>query len=178
MSGEKFEALLAPNLRCLRTLVRRRIPSSGHAEDVIQNILLRAFANRNQLRLEEKFGTWLWSIAVNEIRQHFRGDRRIVSFDEIPRFDAPDDGVSPLARLEENETCEWVNFCVAKLPDRDRNAIRIRDLEGRTMEEAAAALHSSVPGAKTIHFRARKRLARILRANARRRGGATSLAAA
>ena len=177
MSGETFEALLAPNLRCVRMLVRRRIPNSGHAEDVIQNILLRAFANRNQLRLEEKFGTWLWSIAANEIRQHFRRDRRLVSFGEIPGFDAPDAGVSPLARLEEKEICEWVKFCVARLPDRDRNAIRIRDLEERTLEEAAAALHSSLPGAKTIHFRARKRLARILCANTRRRGDVARAAA-
>jgi RNA polymerase sigma factor (sigma-70 family) len=178
MSGEKFEALLAPNLRCVRMLVRRRIPSTGPAEDVVQNILLRAFANRNQLRFEEKFGNWLWSIAANEIRQHFRVDRRLVSLDEIPRFDAPDAGVSPLARLQEKETCEWVEFCVAKLPDRDRNAIRIRDLEGKTLEETAAALQSSLPGAKTIHFRARKRLARILRATAQGRGGVSTRAAA
>ena len=35
MSKETFEALLAPNLRCVRTLVRARLSSSGHAEDVV-----------------------------------------------------------------------------------------------------------------------------------------------
>jgi len=151
--------------------------TSGEAEDVLQEILLRAFANRDQLRAEAKFRTWLWSIALNEIRQHFRRHRGLVSFDEFPHLDAPDAGDSPLARLEEKETCEWIQCCVAKLPDRDRKAIRIKDLEDRSIEETAAMLHSSVPGAKTIHFRARKRLARIIVATAHRHGQTCGLAA-
>jgi RNA polymerase sigma-70 factor (ECF subfamily) len=178
MSGETFEALLAPNLRCIRMLVGRHIPTSGHAEDVVQQILLRAFVKRDQLRMEAKFGTWLWSIAMNEIRQHLRRDRVLVSIDEIPHFDAPGTDASPLARLEEKETCDWVLSCVAKLSERDRKAIRLRDLEARTLEETAAALHSSEPGAKTIHFRARKRLACILSASARRHGRVFQRAAA
>ena len=170
MSGETFEALLAPHLRWLRALVGRRIARSAHVDDVVQQILLRAFANRDQLRAEAKFGTWLWSIALNEIRQHFRRDHGLVSIDEFPHFDPPGPEESTLAMLEERETCDWVRSCVAKLSERDRKAIRLRDLEARTLEETAAALHSSAPGAKTIHFRARKRLARILCATARRHG--------
>jgi RNA polymerase sigma-70 factor (ECF subfamily) len=170
MSRETFEALLAPNLLCIRMLVRRRIPVSGHAEDVVQAILLRAFAHRGQLRSEAKFGTWLWSIAVNEIRQHFRRGRATLPFAELPYFDAPDGAGSPLSRLEVKETCEWVRSCVAKLPERDRKAIRLRDLEDRSMEDTAVALHSSTPGAKTIHFRARRRLGRILLASGRAHG--------
>lgn len=68
MSRELFESLLAPNLRGLRRLVRTRVRTPGDAEDVLQEILLRAFSHRDQLRDRAKFGTWLWSIALNEIR--------------------------------------------------------------------------------------------------------------
>jgi RNA polymerase sigma-70 factor (ECF subfamily) len=169
MSGETFEALLQSNLRFVRTLVRRHIPASAVVEDVVQDILLRAFSNRHQLRDEAKFRTWLWSIVLNEIRQHFRRERRVLSIDDFPGFDISDPATSPLARLEQRETRDWVHSCVAKLSDRDRKAIRLRDLEERTMQEAAAALDSSVGAAKTMHFRARQRLAHILRVDARRR---------
>ena len=99
MSGETFETLLAANLRDVQRLVHSRLGSIGHAEDVLQDALLRAFAHRDQLRVEAKFKTWLWSIALNEIRQHFRRDRGILSLDEFPNFDLRDTTLSPLARV-------------------------------------------------------------------------------
>jgi len=72
MSGNTFEALLEPNLRSVQALVQRRLRTSDHAEDIVQQILLRAFQHRDQLRVHAKFRTWLWSIALNEIRSFFR----------------------------------------------------------------------------------------------------------
>ena len=59
MSGNTFEALLGPNLRSVQTLVQRRLRTSDHAEDIVQEILLRAFQRRDQLRVHAKFRTWL-----------------------------------------------------------------------------------------------------------------------
>ena len=84
MSENKFEAMLGPNLRSLQMLVRRRLRTSAHAEDIVQEILLRAFQRRDQLRVHAKFRTWLWSIALNEIRSFFRRDRSTVSLEEVP----------------------------------------------------------------------------------------------
>lgn len=162
MSGETFEALLTPHLRFVRTLVYTRVKDTGYAEDIIQDTLLRAYRRRDQLREEAKFKTWIWSIALNTVREHFRRDRRLVSLDEFPTLDIPDRAASPLARLERMEACDWVRHSVAKLPKRDRAAIRLRDIEGRSLPETAAALHRSQSAVKAAHFRARKRLALLL----------------
>jgi DNA-directed RNA polymerase specialized sigma24 family protein len=69
MSENTFESLLGPNLRSVRTLVQRRVGTSNQAEDIVQEILQRAFQRRNQLRVHTKFRAWLWSIALNEIRR-------------------------------------------------------------------------------------------------------------
>jgi len=58
------------------------------------------------------------------------------------------------------------------LSARDQTAIRLRDIEERSFPEAAAALHCSLSATKTAHFRARKRLARIIHA---RRHGCTPI---
>jgi RNA polymerase sigma-70 factor (ECF subfamily) len=167
MSGETFETLLAPNVGGVRTLVRRRI-RDGHAEDVLQEILLLAFRHRDQLRVPARFKTWLWSIALNEIRTYFRRDRGMMSLEEFPSLDARDPSISPLARLEQTERRDWVRACMAKLSERDQATIRLRDIEEKSLPDAAAVLEISVPATKSAHFRARKRLERILRDRARR----------
>ena len=168
MSGETFAALLAPNLGLINMLVRTRMGTSGYAEDVVQEILARAFSRRHQLREDANFRNWLWSIAINEIRAFFRRDRGTLSLDELPKFDIPDRGLSPLARVEQVEVRERVRACMAKLSKRDRAMIRLRDLEDRSLPDVAAALHSTESAAKTAHFRARKRLARVIRATSGR----------
>ena len=166
MSRETFEALLNPNLRALHRLVHNRIRTPGDADDVIQEILLRAFVCRDQLRAEPKFRSWLWSIAMNSIREFFRHETAVVSIEDFACFDVRDRGLSPLAELERHETSEWVRACVSKLPKRERAAIRLRDIEGMSVRQAAAALNSSESAAKTAHFRAIRRLACVIRESA------------
>jgi len=162
MSGNTFEALLGPNLRSVQTLVQRRLRTSDHAEDIVQQILLRAFQHRDQLRVHAKFRTWLWSIALNEIRSFFRRDRSTVSLEEFPNFEAPDPLMPPLVRLERMERRAWVHACMAELSERDQAVIRLRDIEDKSLREAAAALNCSESAVKAAHFRARKRLAQVM----------------
>ena len=162
MSGNTFEALLGPNLRSVQTLVQRRLRTSDHAEDIVQEILLRAFQRRDQLRVHAKFRTWLWSIALNEIRSFFRRNRSTVSLEEFPNFEATAPLMPPLVRLERMEQRAWVHACMAELSERDQAAIRLRDIEDKSVREAAAALNCSESAVKAAHFRARQRLAQIM----------------
>jgi RNA polymerase sigma-70 factor (ECF subfamily) len=162
MSENTFEALLGSNLRIVRTLVQRRLGTSNHADDIVQEILLRAFQRRNQLRTHAKFRTWLWSIALNEIRAFYRRSRSTVSLEEVLNFEAPDPSMPPLLELERMERRAWVHACMAKLSERDQATIRLRDIEDNSVREAAAACKCSESAVKTAHFRARHRLAQIM----------------
>ena len=172
MSGETFEALLAPNLHFVRTLVHTRLRNFGCADDVVQRILLRAFLCRNQLRVQDKFKEWLWSIAMNEIRTFFRRNRNVVSLDAFPTLDILDHAMSPLARLERRELCNRVRNCIAELPERDKTVILLRDFYDKSLSETAGMLDTSLSATKSAHFRARKRLARMIGREAARRPGA------
>jgi RNA polymerase sigma-70 factor (ECF subfamily) len=163
MTGDTFEELLAPNLHLVRRFVQTRLRASDHADDIIQQTLLHAFAHRHQLRTSSKFKSWLCSIAMNEVRMFFRTDRPTLSLDEFPHIDSRDSGLSPLARVEQLERLEWLEAGMDKLSDRDRAAIRLRDFEGLSLTETAEAFESSESAAKSSHFRARKRLACAVR---------------
>jgi RNA polymerase sigma-70 factor, ECF subfamily len=162
MSGETFMCLLAPNLRPLRKLVEGQLRIPGHADDVLQEALLHAFAHRDQLRVRSKFKSWLWTIVLNEMRRFFRGNQGAISLDEFPNIDPSDRAPSPLARFEQIEKLEWLHAGLAKLCERDRTAIRLRDLDGLSIAETAEALAISKGAVKSTLFRARKRLAYAL----------------
>jgi RNA polymerase sigma-70 factor, ECF subfamily len=163
MSGETFEALLAPNLPAVRKLVHTRLRMTDHADDILQQTLLRAFARRDQLRAPAKFKSWLWSIALNEIRMFFRRGHGTVSLEEFPQIDSRDRAPSPFARYEQIERSHWLESALATLSERDRAAIRLRDLDELSLTETAEALDRSEAAAKSTHFRARQRLASALR---------------
>ena len=167
MTGETFEALLAPNLPSVRRFVQMRMRTPDHADDVLQQTLLRAFAHRHQLRAGAKFRSWLCSIAMNEVRMFFRTARPTVSLHEFPQIDCRDSGASPLAKVEEMERLEWLKAGMDRLSDRDRETIRLRDLEGMSLTETAEAFELSESAAKSTHFRARQRLAGTLRSTER-----------
>jgi RNA polymerase sigma-70 factor, ECF subfamily len=171
MTGDAFEALLAPNLPSVRRFVQTRLRTSDHADDVVQQTLLQAFAHRDQLRASSKFKSWLCSIAMNEVRMFFRTGRPTMSLDEFPQIDSRDSGPSPLTRVEQMERLEWLQAGMDRLSDRDRETIRQRDLEGMSLTETAEAFELSESAAKSSHFRARRRLACALRSVERRREG-------
>jgi len=163
MTGETFANLLVPNLQPLRRLVHTRLRTSDHADDVLQQTLLLAFARRDQLRVQSKFKSWLWSIAFNEIRAFHRSARPHVSLDEFPHFEPPDDASGPLASYERTERAERLHASIATLAERDRTAIRLVDLGGMSMAEAAGQLAVSKAAVKSTHYRARQRLSHALR---------------
>jgi RNA polymerase sigma-70 factor (ECF subfamily) len=170
MTGDTFEALLEPN-PSVRRFVQTRLRTSDHTDDVPQQTLLRAFAHRDQLRASSKFKSWLCSIAMNEVRMFFRTDRPTVSLDELPKIDSRDWGPSPLARVEQLERIEQLQAGMDRLSNRDRETIRLRDLEEMSLTETAEAFELSESAAKSTHFRARRRLAGELRSMERRREG-------
>jgi len=152
----------------VRRFVQTRLRTSDHTDDVLQQTLLRAFAHRDQLRASSKFKSWLCSIAMNEVRMFFRTDRPTVSLDELPKIDSRDWGPSPLARVEQLERIEQLQAGMDRLSNRDRETIRLRDIEEMSLMETAEAFELSESAAKSTHFRARRRLAGALRTMERR----------
>jgi RNA polymerase sigma-70 factor (ECF subfamily) len=171
MTGDTFEALLAPNLPSVRRFVQTRLRTPDHADDVIQQTLLQAFTHRDQLRVSSKFKSWLCSIAMNQVRMFFRTGRPTTSLHEFPQIDSRDPRPSPLARVEEMERLEWLQAAMDRLSDRDREAIRLCDIEGMSLTETAGAFELSKSAVKSTHFRARQRLASALRSMERRPSG-------
>lgn len=163
MSGETFADLLAPNLPAIRRFVSAKMRMSDHIEDVVQQTLLHAFAHRDQLRAESKFKSWISSIAMNEIRGLARRTRPCLPLDGIPPVASRDRSACPYQVYEQRERNELLYAGLARLNDRDRNAICLVDLAEVTLPDAANSLSVTKAALKATHFRARRRLGRAIR---------------
>jgi RNA polymerase sigma factor (sigma-70 family) len=145
-----FEAIV---LRYHRPLLRhcRRLLPAGRAEDAVQQALLRALeamrADERELQLEP----WLHRIAHNAAIDSLR---RIDSHWE--ELDERMDGVEPThAAVERRARFRSVISSIGSLPERQKRALVLRELEGRSYEEIAATLGVTGDGVRQLLNRAR-----------------------
>ena len=126
------------------------------AEDVTQTTFLNAYRALEQGVRPRKPSNWLLTIASNAIKQRFRQEQarpRTVELDDrLAGADADDDGPSVGELLT----------ALAKIPPQQRQAIVLREFEGRSYAEIAEILGVTTSALETLLFRARRSLAEEL----------------
>jgi RNA polymerase sigma-70 factor (ECF subfamily) len=165
--NELFGELLQPHMIVLTRFVATKLQHDAEVDDVIQQTLMKAFAKLHQFRFEASFRTWLIRIAFNEVLRWHR-DRsrsRAMFVGQLGEMqpELADKGASPLSQCESNESYGHLHTIIAKLPAKYRAVVTLRDLQGFTAAEAAQTLRLNVEGVRTRHWRARRRMATLLR---------------
>jgi len=132
----------------------------AEAEDVAQEAMLRLWKIAPEWRQgEAKVTTWLYRVTANLCTDRLR-KRRSVDIDAIPE---PEDDAPGVA--EEMMTTARINAldaALAELPDRQRIAVTLRHLEGRTNPEIAEVLEISVEAVESLTARGKRALAALL----------------
>jgi RNA polymerase sigma factor (sigma-70 family) len=126
--------------------------SRTDAEDALQDVFLRAY---NALRADERpiaLKAWLYRVAHNRCIDHIR---RPAPKDEdvfdLSRTPAPDLS----AQVERRDDLRRLVADVQRLPEQQRSALLMREMEGLSYADLAAALDVSVPAIKSLLVRAR-----------------------
>jgi RNA polymerase sigma-70 factor (ECF subfamily) len=165
-----FADLIAPHLTPLLRTLRATFGSHPDIEDIVQQTALRAFTHLEQFRFEASFRTWLIRIGLNQARQWRRKceSSRVVAFDPatLTKLPAADESHSPLVECQRSEVSARLRAAIARLSERDRMVIRLRDLEELSISEVARRLGLTISGTKIRHWRARRKMAEILRRSA------------
>src|SRR5437763_7768029 len=149
-NGRAFEAIVARYRKALLRHCAGLLPP-GRAEDAVQQAFLNAYraimAGENELRLRP----WLYRIAHNASLNLLRQNGW--DYDEIP---ADFDGViQPPQAVEQSERIRELVRAVKDLPERQRDAVILRELEGRSYEEISAALGVTDGAVRQLLNRAR-----------------------
>jgi RNA polymerase sigma-70 factor (ECF subfamily) len=178
-----FEALVRRYDRNVFRIAQHITQNREDAEDVVQDAFLKAYQNLGQFQGQSKFYTWLVRIAVNEALMRLRRRRpeRMVSIDEdvkteedsMPR-EIADWSPNPEQQYSQAELKEILSKTIQGLPPSFRTVFVLRDVEGLSTEETAAALELSVPAVKSRLLRARLQLRERLNKYFKRRDGDTT----
>jgi RNA polymerase sigma-70 factor (ECF subfamily) len=155
--------------------------NDAQAEDIAQEVFLRAHGRFDELRDNPRAAGWLKTVATNLTFTHLsRYRKRWVFFSQLqPRDedgDAPEhefpatDSVTD--NVQDEERHEFIEAALRALPDHQRVPLVLFHFEEMPYEEIASKLRVSLPKVKTDIHRARQALAGIL---ARRGISATQL---
>ena len=142
----------------------RMVGNEEDANDLAQETFVRVFKSRSSFRTEQKFSTWLFTIAANLARNHFRWRARHpnVSLDaENPETEQslgstlPASNPAPNVQALAAERARAVRLAVGKLPEDLREAIVLCEWEERSVAEAAMILEATPKAVESRLYRAR-----------------------
>jgi RNA polymerase sigma factor (sigma-70 family) len=131
--------------------------SAADAEDVVQEIFVRAYGGLRSSDRELALRAWLYRIAHNRCIDEIRRPHPIATeaIEELTAAPAPD----PMARIEQRDALRRLIADVRRLPEQQRSALLMRELGGMPYADVAQALAVSVAAVKSLLVRARVGLA-------------------
>jgi len=145
----------------------RMVGNEDDASDLAQETFARVFRARTSFRSNERFFTWLFTIAANLARNHFRWRSRhpTISLDaETGEAEQTLGSTLPAGNLAPNEQAlaaeraQAVRAAVGKLPDDLREAIVLCEWEDLSVAEAATVLETTPKAVESRLYRARQLL--------------------
>lgn len=167
-----FGAIMQRCNQRLFRIARSVVRDDTEAEDVLQEVYLRAFAAIGGFRGEASLFTWLTRITLNEARGRLRKRRPTVDLDaleaaqetgaELFVFPRSLSGPSPESEAARSETRRLMEAAIDQLPEPFRLVFILREIEECTVEETAGQLGVLPETIKTRLFRARRLLRRAL----------------
>jgi RNA polymerase sigma-70 factor (ECF subfamily) len=164
-SREAFDELVRRHQTSMIALARVLTSGGGEAEDLAQEIFVRAWRSIGRFRGESTFRTWLHRIAINVVRTHQAREGRWFRIFSPPHKD--DERVAePAASGEPVDVHlsrrQIIDRALRALPADLRIAVTLRDLQGLDYREIAQTLGVPIGTVESRIFRARQRLRPLL----------------
>src|SRR4051794_7839778 len=152
-----FETIVDRYQGRLLGFCRQMLGSTEDAEDVLQEVFVNAYRAMLGDEREINLRPWLYRIARNRCLNHLRKPTADAqeSMDLVPMVDA----ASTAEKVHNREEFRQLLADVSKLPETQRSALLLREMDAMSYEEIAQAMDTSVPSVKSLLVRARISLA-------------------
>jgi RNA polymerase sigma factor (sigma-70 family) len=152
-----FEALVQRYQPRLLAFCRHMLSSQEDAEDVLQEVFAASF---NAIRADNRpinARPWLYRIARNRCLNHLRRPRA-TGHDSMDIFER-DGGITTADTVHRREEFRHIVADVQELPETQRTALLLREIDALSYDQIAEAMDTTVPSVKSLLVRARVALA-------------------
>jgi RNA polymerase sigma factor (sigma-70 family) len=148
-----FETMVDRYQGRLLGFCRQMLGSTEDAEDVLQEVFVNAYKAMLADEREINLRPWLYRIARNRCLNYLRKPKADAqeSMDMVPEVDA----ASTAEMVHNREEFRQILSDVNKLPETQRAALLLREMDALSYEEIAAAMDTTVPSVKSLLVRAR-----------------------
>ena len=157
-SEEAFEAIHERYRQRLFAYVRQMLSKGSRqdAEDVMQDVFVRAYGALRADTRDVNVRAWLYRVAHNRCIDHLRrpapAAQEIFEVNRKPLHD-------PVEEAQRRDDLRRLVDDVGRLPDQQRSALLMREIDGMAYADIAVALDVTVPAVKSLLVRARVGLA-------------------
>ncbi len=169
-----FGELMRGNYPAVYRVVFSVVRNEHDARDICQEVWLKVWNELPNFRGDSKFTTWVHPIAVRKSLDHLRKRRRwfdrFLPFagavdDDSPHATAPEPSIDATARdeAEGNERAARLHRALDALPPKHRAILALRELQGLSYEEIAAAVEVPIGTVMSRLYHARRLLAQKLK---------------
>lgn len=170
-----FEQLIARHQQKVYNIAYRMMGNEEDAKDAAQEALIKIYKSVSKFRGDSGFSTWVYRIAINACKDELRKKKHnIISLDkEIEteegsiKNELADQGLKPDELVEQAELNETIQEAINQLPEQNRIAIILRDIQGFSYEDISSTLECPVGTVKSRINRGRKLLKDCLKQNPR-----------
>lgn len=165
---ESFEPLVQKYQGKVFATARRYAQNPSEAEDIVQEVFVKAYTKLGSFRGESPFEHWLMRLAVRTCFDHLRAKQRKkeYSYSELTEEQAEwleQQAKAPEANTENQDAVKsLISKVLSQLSPASRLVITLLEIEDRTIKEIAEITGWSVPLVKVRAFRARGEMKKIL----------------
>jgi RNA polymerase sigma factor (sigma-70 family) len=155
MNIEAFESRVLPSKNKLYRFALKFLGNEEEAKDVVQEVFIRVWNGRDQMNEVQNWEAWCMRITKNLSLDRIRSITRKQTQPIEETFDVRHDALSPHDSTEIDESMQRIAEFISSLPEKQRQVIHLRDVEGYSYNEICDILELDMNQVKVNLFRAR-----------------------
>ena len=155
MNSEVFANRVLPTKNKLFRFAFRLLGSSEEAKDVVQEVMIKVWNGREQMATIDNMEAWCMRITKNLSLDRLRSKQRRTTDSMQEGFEVRQESFTPYEKTEIDESMQRVNELINALPEKQRQVMHLRDIEGYSYNEICEILELDMSQVKVNLFRAR-----------------------
>lgn len=161
-AAQAFEVLLNTYSQPVYWQVRKMVVNHDDANDLVQNVFLKAWNNLHNFRGDAKLSTWLFKIAVNESINFLNKERQRMQLSESADDSFLLNNIESDSFFDGEALHKELQEAIVKLPEKQRLVFNMRYFDEMKYDEMSEILGTSVGALKASYHHAVKKITEML----------------
>mgnify|MGYP006096731767 FL=1 len=166
---EAFKILVEKYKDLVYSTIIPIIQNIDDADDLTQEVFIQIYKSIKNFKEKSSLSTWIYKISISKAYEHLRYKKRKKRFSILVNIFREDDSLidipdfhHPGIQLEQKENAKILFDAIEKLPDNQKKAYILKNIQGLSYKKISDIMEKSVASVESILFRAKNNLKNIL----------------